>query len=121
MSYCRWSDDDFRCDFYAYGDRDGYRLHLAGVRTVWDPPPSPYDLKVIRTEPGEFRQVYRQYHQALERAERIPIKHPLAGQMLQFNTLEEMRAKMAELLAEGFRAPDWVLERIDDEIGETAP
>ena len=36
MSYCRWSDNDHRCDVYVYADCDGgWTTHVASNRYVF--------------------------------------------------------------------------------------
>ncbi len=32
MSYCRWSDDDFQCDIYAFEDETCFVVHVATNR-----------------------------------------------------------------------------------------
>lgn len=34
MSFCRFSDDNFKSDVYAYESAEGFELHVAGNRVV---------------------------------------------------------------------------------------
>ena len=121
MSYCRFSSDDFRCNFYAYGDSSGgYVLHVAASRVNWEPPErSPYrfDETSDMTE-DEFRAVHEEYHRRLQDSPRSNISLPGAGETFRFDTLREMRDRMKELIDLGFRAPDWLLPSLEGEIEE---
>ena len=67
MSYCRFSTDDFRCDFYAYEARDGYHLHVPGSRVMWDPPQSPYRPESLQRPEEELAE---------RKEEKLPGKYP---------------------------------------------
>ena len=120
MSYCRFSDDDFRCELYAYQSVSGrYLLHLAASRIRWEPHrPSPYDPGNWDLPPEEFARVHQEYHQALENAPRLPIDLPGAGETLQLDTLEELQDAIREHVGQGFQAPDWLIPSIKEEIQE---
>ena len=120
MSYCRFSDDDFFCDFYAYESADGFMLHVAASRIDWDPPESPYTLKSLDLSSQEFKQVSDRYHQALQEAPRQPISLPGAGGSHRFDTLQELRESIREHLELGFQAPGWLLSSLDEELAEAA-
>ena len=47
-----------------------------------------------------------------------PIELPFAGMTFHVDTLEDMRDKIKELVAIGYRVPDYVFTRIDKEIEE---
>ena len=118
MSYCRFSTDNFRCDLYAYGSHDGYHLHVAGNRVVWDPPPSPYRPESLQLPTEEFNRINREYHQTLLKAPREFIDLEGAGGHHVFATLRELRDSIADHLQRGFQAPAWLLPSIDEEIRE---
>ncbi len=118
MSYCRFSCDNFRCDFYAYESKAGFQLHVAASRVEWEPPTSPYTLESLHLTQEEFKQVSAQYHQALMAAPRTYINLPGAGESHQFDTLRELRSAIQEHIALGFLAPDWLIQEIDQEIGQ---
>ena len=121
MSFCRFSDDDFRCNFYAYGDSaGGYVLHVAASRVNWEPPErNPYRLdETSDMTEDEFRAVHVEYHRRLEDSPRSKIDLPGAGETFRFDTLREMRDRMKEFMDLGFRAPDWLLPSLEGEIEE---
>ena len=120
MAYCRFSTDDFRCDFYAYEDAGGgYTLHVAGSRLRWEPPAaSPYDPRCWQLPAEEFNRISREYHAALAAADREPIGLDGAGDTQRFETLREMCDRIRELLELGFRAPDWLVPRMEEEMEE---
>ena len=115
MSCCRFSDHNFRCDFYAYESSPGFELHIAGSRISWDPPASPYDPGSLNLTSEEFSW---KYHRQLENAERIPIELEGAGLSHRLGTLEELRDPCAEHIDRGFTAPGWLLPMLDREIQE---
>lgn len=43
---------------------------------------------------------------------REPIKHPSAGQTFEFSDMADAIAKVEELIAEGFLAPDWLIDEM---------
>lgn len=111
MSFCRFSSDDFHCDFYAYEAEHGYVLHVAATRITWDPPPSP--LQNLDLEPSEWQELYHRYHEALQSAPRSPVLHPSAGATAVFATLAELRNRIAQLVSQGLHAPPWLLPDLD--------
>ena len=121
MSYCRFSTDDFRCDFYAYESEDGFHLDVAGSRTDWEPPPSPYDPASWDLDEEEFTRIAAEYHEALQAAPRECINLEGAGQHHRFDTLSEMRDMIEDHVRRGFRAPGWLLPSLDDELAEEEP
>ena len=118
MSYCRFSTEDFRCDFYAYEADDGYHLHVAGNRVVWDPPQSPYDPENRYLPADEFNRINRGYHESLRKAPREPIELEGAGGYHVFTTLRELRDSIADHVQRGFQAPEWLLPSIDEQMEE---
>ena len=114
MSYCRFSSDNYRCDFYAYESRHGFELMVAAHRLQWDPPPSP--MENLDMPHDQWRELTEAYHEALNKATTIPIKHPAAGSMHIYDTLQELRDRIAELTDQGFHAPPQLLGQLDAEI-----
>ena len=120
MSYCRWSSDNFNCDLYCYEDASGgWTTHVAGNRTV-EEAPRLSDVLPLTTEEGIAAWVAARKVQSdwLMTAERRPIGLPHDGKTFNDPTLEDFRARIVGLIAEGYRVPDYVLTRIDEEIAE---
>lgn len=124
MSYCRWSSDNFKCDLYAYEDIcGGYTIHIAARRyKEGGRKPIPKacfnaEGSYKRGESAEADRLWDEHWNSIdERTEEITL--PFAGTTINLNTLEEMRDKMKELVAIGYKVPDYVFERIEDEIKE---
>ena len=116
MSYSRFSDDNFRCAFYAYEDAQGYTLHVAASQTKDGLPPSPLTQESLRLPREEWENLNREYWSVLKSAPRENIDLPGAGEAHHFATLRELRDKIAELASLGFHAPPWLLPRLDEEI-----
>jgi hypothetical protein len=57
-------------------------------------------------------------HAFLEKAERVPLDGPYAGQSFNDPTLEAFKARLLLLRDAGYHFPDYVIERIDAEIAE---
>lgn len=117
MSYCRWSDMDWRCDIYAYADvSGGYTIHVAGNRVKGDIPAAPFEAGGGDAAVKAFLDAHRKQTDFLKTAEREPIDHPLAGEHYNLATLQEFKAKLLELRAAGFHFPDYVLEEIETDL-----
>ena len=120
MSYCRFSTDDFHCDFYAFESKSGYELYIAGHRVEWTPPTSPISLEALNLPSAEWTTLLQDYFDQLSQTPRVAIDHQAAGDHRIFPSLPEMRDTIAQLLSEGFRAPDWLLPELDAEISQDA-
>ena len=118
MSFCRFSDNNFQCDFYAYESNAGFQLHLAASRVQWDPPENPYDLRSLERPPEVFQELVRNYHEQLTQAPRTTISLQDAGESFRFDSLGELRDALAGYIELGFQAPDWLLPSIDEELNE---
>lgn len=116
MSFCRFSSDDYRSDFYAFESAEGYELYIARNRVIWDPPPSAMAEEALRLPPGEWTEMHRVYMDALNTAPRELIDHPAAGAHFLFDSLRQLRNKIAELSEQGLHAPGWLLPELDLEI-----
>ena len=118
MSYCRWSSDDFRCDLYIYESAAGFVIHVAANRVEWDPPTSPYKLEKLQLPHEKWRVIYDVYQKALEAAPRHPIGLPYDGESFSHLDLTDLRDWVKELLAVGYRAPDWLLSNIEENLAQ---
>ena len=116
MSFCRFSSDDFRCDFYAYESEYGYELYVAASRITWDPPPNP--LRHLELDPEEWQEMYRAYHEALQAAPRSRVLHAAAGGHSVLPSLTALRDRIAELASQGLHAPPWLIPDLDALIAE---
>ena len=117
MGFCRFSDNNFQCEFYAYESLLGYELHVGVARVIWDPPCNPYNLNnILNTPAEEWKKMAQDYRAALAEAGWQNIDLPEAGGKYRFDTLEELREGIAGLMEKGFQAPDWLLPSLDEEI-----
>ena len=117
MSFCRFCDNNFHCDFYAYRSRLGYELHVAVVRSGLDPATDPYNVENVLDIPvEEWKKMVGANRGSFAQAGRQPIDLPEAGAKYRFATLEELREGIAGLMEKGFLAPDWLLPSLDKEI-----
>lgn len=113
MSYCRFSSDNFKSDVYAYEHiDDGYYIHVAAMR-LENPPPLDPDIP-------NNAQLRSNYIRKLERAKRVKIELPHAGETLACATLEELRKTLLELRGIGYHVPDSAISLIDSEILDEA-
>ena len=116
MSFCRFSSEDFRCDFYAFESERGYELYIAASRIIWDPPPNP--LKNLHLEHDAWGELYHRYHEALDAAPREPVRHPAAGSHAVLPSLAGLRDRIALLTGQGLTAPPWLLPELNALIAE---
>jgi hypothetical protein len=115
MSYCRFSDDNWKSDVYAYESDRGFELHIASIRRVGDIPALPSILDV-GTE--EFVEAYQAHMTAVSAAERVPINGPHDGKSFTFGTLQELFYCLTQLQADGYHVPDFTFEAIKEEMNE---
>lgn len=117
MSYCRFSCMDFGCDLYCYEAYDGYITHVASNKFVGDIPKCPplpeSDDEVAL---ADWMKAHRAQGEFLDAAPRKPLGLPHDGERFSDATLEDFRARVVMLMAAGYRAPDYLLARIDAEI-----
>ena len=117
MSYCRWSSDDFGCDIYAYQSEFGYEIHVATNRVQGDIPkivlPTDFEDKEQLQKCVDAHKAQMKF---LETCERREIGLPEDGESFMVETLEEFRDKLLQLRQMGYNFPDYVFERIEEEL-----
>lgn len=124
MSYCRWSSMDFKCDLYCYEHVDGsWTTHVASNKVVTPIfPDAPW--KLLSKGGAIGRHVFLWWH----RLHMFTVSHGIRrdlglkydGETLKDDCLEDFKATLLMLRAEGYRFPSHVLGAIDDEIKERA-
>jgi hypothetical protein len=115
VSFCRWSTDDFQCDLYCYEScYGGFQTEVAGNRVIYSeplPPEVPFDW------PGlEWRSRHEKVMQMVKSAKCEPLGLPHDGESFNDETLEDFLARLLMLREAGYRFPDYVLERVREEI-----
>lgn len=116
MSYCRWSSDNFQCELYCYADAaGGWTTHVAGNRVAGFIPQ--VDEALLDTDPGGYAVQIQAQCEFVTAADRIPIGLPYDGVTFHDPTLEAFRVRIVMLREAGYQCPDYVLERIDAELG----
>lgn len=111
MSFCRWSDDDIRCDLYVYQDVGGaYVIHVRKKRPVFAGPlPDPLPMSA-----GVNAM------QIIERSEKVrglisryePIDGGYDGKTVVEHTANEAVDRLYELASSGYRFPQHVIDEI---------
>lgn len=114
MSYCRLSTDDFKCDLYVYKSCDGYySTNVASMRVVGEIP------HVDQLGSAPYETIAAQYSAQmafLDTCARVKIGLPYDGQSFADDTLEELLARLLHLREVGYHFPDYVIERIQQEM-----
>lgn len=116
MSYCRWSTDDYQCDLYVYEAVDGFVVHVAANRPVFDeplPPPAP-------APNVDFDAWYARHRKVLdmvEAARREPIGLSRDGDTYVLSGPGEAADRLAVLQAVGYRFPARIIEELREEQG----
>ena len=114
MSFCRFSDDNWKSDVYAYESKHGFELHVASKRIIGDIPAIPSIGDIPYIEPGEFLRAHQAQRSFLETAERVPIGGPHDGESFRYATLRELYNALLELRFDGYHVPDFALEEIEE-------
>lgn len=127
MSYCRWSTNDFQCDLYCYEDISGRFYTHVGSRRAHYKAPLPEVVDFIfdfenEKEREEWAQKYLDRHNLVmklhEQADFVKIGLPSDGETYCDETLEEFLDTLERLKEEGYIFPDYVIEKVKEEIKE---
>lgn len=119
MSYCRFSSDEFRSDFYVYANVSGkWTLHVAGSRYLHTPPPVyvyPEEHKIVHESGGfgltpEGSEAWRKWLEECNPL--VDIDLPFAGERFDFDTPGECANKLEELAKIGYHLPEGPVERL---------
>lgn len=116
MSYCRFSTDDFQCDLYCYESEGGYMTHVAGNRVVFKevlPPEIDWEVDM-----EGYLARHNKIMSMVDKADRVAITLPHVGETFCDTTLEEFKDTLLMLKDAGYRFPDYVFERIEEEMEE---
>ena len=115
MSFCRFSDDNWKSDVYAYESDCGFEVHVASQRHVGEIPVVP---SIMDTDPDEWLELYNAH---MERASKlVPIGGPHDGESFRYATLRELRDGLLQLRADGYHVPDFALGAIEEKLSEEA-
>lgn len=117
MSYCRFSTDDFQCDVYAYQSEQGYELHVANRRYIFDRSKLPARVGIEQSRAWLDRSDALDV--ALAGAQRVDLTLPHAGESFTFDTPGELAAFLRQLKALGYNVPDDAIEALDEEAKAT--
>lgn len=110
MSYCRFSDDNWKSDVYIYESADGYVCHVATNRVVGNIPEEPEmsDTGFIAAHTAQMNY--------LDSAERVAIGGKYDGETRVFATLQELSDFTRELIQAGYHVPVWATDAIQEEM-----
>ncbi|MEV6897481.1 hypothetical protein [Amycolatopsis sp. NPDC051372] len=118
MSYCRWSTDDFQCDLYIYEDaRGGWTIHVAGNRVAYTQP-LPEPIELTDTNFDEWWARHKLVGEMVDRADRVPIELPHAGEAFNELTAGAAADRVRELRNLGYHCPDRVEQSLREEAQE---
>ncbi len=118
MSYCRWSCNDFQCDLYCYEDcAGGFTTHVAKNRRIFKEPIPP-DIEFTAENQDAWLERHNKIMAMCDDCDFMPIGLSCDGENLNDDTLEDFLATLLMLKAEGYRFPDYAIERVRSEIAE---
>lgn len=116
MSYCRFSDDNFRCDVYAYEDCcGGYTIHVASTRFAGECPHLPLLSEV---SPEEWYAAYQRQMRWCKTAERVAIGGPSDGATIHSGSPGECAEELERLRGEGYHVPQGAIDTLLAEEAE---
>lgn len=110
MSYCRFSSDDWKSDFYIYEAECGYYVGVAGVRYEGDIYPLDF------TDGESLPYSYKKQMKSLDECKRVPINLEYAGTSHWFDDPESVIEFVEKLVEMGYHLPKGVIEALKEEI-----
>jgi hypothetical protein len=113
MSFCRFSDDDFRCDLYCIGTGQGATTYVANGRYPEDTPKVP-DL--MTSDPQVFADAFNAQMAHCLAHGTTPLDLPHAGETFVDPDMPSFLARVESLAALGYRIPAWLIPTIKAEI-----
>lgn len=123
MSLCRWSDMDFQCDLYVYEAVDGWCIHIAQSKRRFEtplPPMPPFPLAndpALEAKLQAWLAADRKRQAALDRAKRVRLTLPHAGESFGGLTAKACWGQLKRLKRLGYVMPDYALEEMQKEAG----
>ena len=117
MSFCRWSDDDYRCNIYAYeSDCGGYCVHVARKKPLFNEPLPP---AAKDTAADEWFQRRVKVNQMVREAGWADIGLSRDGESYSLDSLSDVLELLESLKEEGYNVPDYVINTLrDDALSE---
>lgn len=114
---------DYQCDLCIYVSPAGIECHVAADRRVTepDPPPPLPSLAADDYEWSEWRRLSSAYGKALSQTETQEIRGLRDGEHRTCKTWATVQVYVAEVAADGYRVPDWVVAAIDAEVHRQRP
>jgi hypothetical protein len=117
MSYCRFSSCDYWSDIYCYESANGYEVHVATNRHVFDEPlPPTVDLTTDSIEAYLVR--HNKMQELLDRAKCVTIGLPYDGQTLTHDTAKECAETLIYLKEMGYHVPQSAIGFLVEESEE---
>lgn len=118
MSYCRFSDDDYRSDVYCYQGANGYVTHVASMRVLGDIPHLPtFPANLSGDEASAWVAAHEAQMEYLEYSQKEAISLPHAGKTILNETEIEMQATLWMLKDLGYHIPTraiWTARPVTD-------
>lgn len=115
VSYCRFSDDNFKCDVYCYAGVGGYVTHVATARRVGDAPIPELPDQWWQAPVPELQAALNAQRAWLESARLEHIALPSAGKSYCDGDAAEAAGRLEALRTEGFRVPQHAIDALREE------
>lgn len=118
MSYCRWSDDDFKCDVYCYEDLSGMWITcVAGKRLDFTgaelPPPVVYS-----DDPEGWARRRSEVTNIVKTLPLAEIDLPRAGSVMRDPAPAEAAGTLETLREIGYNVPQYAIDALREEADE---
>lgn len=110
MSFCRFSSDNWKCDFYIYEGECGYYVGVRACKSVGDIHPLDF------SSPESLLDSYNKQMRSLESCKRVPIDLEYAGTSHWFDEPESVIEFVEKLVNMGYHLPGGVIESLKEEI-----
>ena len=96
MSYCRFGDDNWKCNVYAYASGFGYQVHVGTHKFDCDIPELPDE------ESDGYASALQVVRAALDSAKRVPIGGKHDGKSYQYATLAALLRGLKDIRKDGY-------------------
>jgi hypothetical protein len=113
MSYCRWSDNCYKCDVYVYESVSGIQISVASNRYVSQEPrpEAPNNM-----EPAAWIAYWNDVHEWIKRAHVEPIGRYFDGEHIHDLSKYEAVGWLNRLRDIGYTVPEFVIQALQDEM-----
>lgn len=110
MSYCRWSDQDYQCDVYAYRSDRGYETFVASKRYVFSE--ALPDQVNFQENPAAWFERHHKVLDILDRTKMVDIGLPHDGEDWTDGEASACAERLIQLREIGYNVPQYAIDEL---------